>query len=504
MRRISAILFLLKILKIPISLYSYVLIANFFGVSVQKDMWLLALSLVISLDTAVWGPLNDVFRAKFVTLKETEGENKAINLTQSLLFYMFGFSCLLVVVIYIFPGFFANLISSGYSAVQHQQFLYMLRLVAPILLINQASLIGISILNAYNSFVIPELASFVSQVINILILLFFVDQLGIYSLVLSTFSSLLILVIFIIYKIKRSNIQIFRFFAPKFSHFKIFFLFALPLFIPYTIGQFNGLIEKRLISSLGIGAVSVIDFSRKFPDMINVIISSIILTVLMPTITKSFVNNNKEEFDQSFLQSFSLGLLILGFFCVFMSIGSKDLMIFFYGNSDIDNANMSKIVHLNMLYSLAAFAVFLYVIFGMSMLAIGKNKMNAVAGTLTQISIICCNIAFINLLGAVIFPMSLLIAHLLSAAFMFTYYPYDKTKVLKNFARYFFFLFSTGLVLNFLVFQLFRYIPESSSFLRIIYILCIQISLFVFLGYFWGITEIKEGVNFFKRRVLLR
>lgn len=504
MRRISAILFLLKIVKIPISLYSYVLIANFFGVSVQKDMWLLALSLVISLDTAVWGPLNDVFRAKFVTLKETGGENKAINLTQSLLFYMFVFSCLLVAVIYIYPDFFANLISSGYSAVEHEQFIYMLRLVAPILLINQASLIGISILNAYNSFVIPEIASFVSQVINILILLFFVNQLGIYSLVVSTFSSLLILVIFIIYKIKRSNIQIFRFFIPKFSHFKIFFLFALPLFIPYSIGQLNGLIEKKLISSLGTGAVSVIDFSRKFPDMINVIISSIILTVLMPTITKSFVNNDKKEFDKSFLQSFSLGLLILGFFCVFMSVGSRDLMIFFYGNSDIDSVNMSKMVNLNMLYSLAAFAVFLYVIFGMTMLAIGKNKMNAVAGTLTQISIICCNIAFVNLLGEVIFPASLLIAHLLSAVFMFTYYPYDKTKILKNFIRYFLFLFSTGLVLNFLVFQLFHYISESSSFLRILYIIFIQISLFVFSGYFWKITEIQEGINFVKRRVLLR
>jgi len=226
--------------------------------------------------------------------------------------------------------------------------------------------------------------------------------------------------------------------------------------------------------------------------------------VLMPTITKSFVNNDKKEFDKSFLQSFSLGLLILGFFCVFMSVGSRDLMIFFYGNSDIDSVNMSKMVNLNMLYSLAAFAVFLYVIFGMTMLAIGKNKMNAVAGTLTQIGVICCNIAFVNLLGEVIFPMSLLIAHLLSAVFMFTYYPYDKTKILKNFIRYFLFLFSTGLVLNFLVFQLFHYISESSSFLRILYIIFIQISLFVFSGYFWRITEIQEGISFVKRKVLLR
>ena len=40
--------------------------ANFFGVSKEKDVWLVAYTLIISIDLAIWGPLNDIFRTKFI------------------------------------------------------------------------------------------------------------------------------------------------------------------------------------------------------------------------------------------------------------------------------------------------------------------------------------------------------------------------------------------------------------------------------------------------------
>jgi len=504
LRRISTLLFLLKILKIPVSLYSYTLIAKYFGVSIEKDIWLLSFSLILTLDAAVWGPINDVFRAKFVTIKELDGPGKAISATQSLLFYMFLFSCLIVLILFLFTDSFVDVISTGYSAERRQQLIEMLRLVAPILLINQASLIGISILNAFDSFVVPEIASFFSQILNILILIFFVDRLGIYVLLLASIISLLLLIFFIIYKIKQLKIPLFKKFKPKFTYFRTFFLFALPLFVPYLIGQINSVIEKKLISSVGTGAVSIIDFAKKFPDMINVIISSVVLTVLTPTITRLFVNNNKREFDKCFLDSFGLGLLIIGFFCVFMMIGSGDLMMFFYGKSSVDHNSLLEIIELNKYYSLAAFTVFLYVVFGTCMLAIGKNKMNALSGTMTQLAVIIINLTFVNKFGVEIFPFSILFSHLFAAAFMFTYYPYDKSTVIRFFLRFICFLGIVTIGLALSTSFLFHQLSIHSSMVRVAMICFTEVILFVLFGFVFNINEIHLAVNFLRKKLGLR
>lgn len=495
---------MLKLLKIPVSLYSYTLIAKYFGVSIEKDIWLLAFSLILTLDAAIWGPINDIFRAKFVTLKEIDGEEKAIKATQSLLFYMFLFSCLIVLILFSFTDFFVDIISTGYSGEQRLQLISMLRLVAPILLVNQASLIGVSILNAYDSFVVPEIASFCSQILNVIILIFFVDQLGIYVLWLASVISLLLLILFIIYKFKKMKIKLLKSFKPKFTYFKTFFLFALPLFVPYCIGQMNSVIEKKLISSVGTGTVSVIDFAKKFPDMVNVIISSVVLTVLTPTITRLFVNKDNEEFDKHFLDSFGLGLLIIGFFCVFMLVGSSDVMTFFYGRSSVDRNSLIEIVELNKFYSLAAFTIFLYVIFGTSLLATGKNKINALAGTVTQIAVITSNLILVSKFGVYIFPFSVLVSHFFAAIFMFGYYPFDKRLIGRFFLKFVFFLCLVLLSLGFLSSLLFREFTIESSLLRIVLIGFLELTLFVLVGLLFNIKEIHIGKDFLLKQLGIR
>ncbi|MNV94159.1 hypothetical protein D3C71_1889320 [compost metagenome] len=90
-------------------------------------------------------------------------------------------------------------------------------------------------------------------------------------------------------KIKQQKISLFTSFKPQFSDFKQYFIFALPLFIPYLIGQINTVVEKRLISKQGVGSISIIDFGKKFPDMVNAVVSSVLLTVLIPVLARAFV-----------------------------------------------------------------------------------------------------------------------------------------------------------------------------------------------------------------------
>lgn len=502
MRQTSALLFLIKLLKIPVSLYSYSLMAKLFGVSLAKDQWLLAYSMIIVLDLAVWGPVNDIFRSKFVTIKESLGEKAAIKQAQSLLFFIFLFSTVLVVLAMLWPNIISNLLVSDYSEMQKESLNRMICIVAPILLINQGTLIGISILNAYDIFYIPEIAAFFSQVFGILILLFSAKQLGIYSLILSTFLGLVILLVFVIAKIKQKNIDLFSTFKPKFDDFKQYFVFALPLFIPYFVGQFNTVIEKRLMTKLGIGSVSIIDFGKKFPDMINSVVSSVLLTILIPALAKAFVQKDEVNFSKNFVQIFSLGILGLGFFVIYMFFGSSDLMHFFYGNSDINVESMRQILTLNIFYSIAIIGVFIYVIFGMSMLAIGKSKLNALAGSVTQILVILSNVFLIDQFGIVIFPLSIFIAHIISGLYMFIYYPYSKKAIVNTFSKNVLMLllvfFALKLILPYIISQL----PFAGIILvRLGGMAILQSIIFVAVGYFLRLEEFTSGLIYIKRRL---
>ncbi|WP_447770487.1 lipid II flippase MurJ [Sphingobacterium faecium] len=476
--------------------------AKLFGVSLAKDQWLLAYSIIIVLDLAVWGPVNDIFRSKFVTIKERLGEQIAIKQSQSLLFYIFIFSALIVTFVILRPDIISNLLVSDYSEIQKQSLNEMIQVVAPILLINQATLIGISILNAYDIFYVPELATFLSQILSIIILLLSAEQLGIYSLVLSTFVGLIILLVFVIVKIKQKKINLFSLFRPKFDDFKQYFIFALPLFIPYFIGQINTVVEKRLISKQGIGSISIIDFGKKFPDMVNAVVSSVLLTVLIPVLAKAFVQKDEVNFSKNFIQIFSLGILGLGFFVIFMFFESSDLMHFFYGNSDISTDSMNKILELNVLYSVAIIAVFMYVIFGMSMLAIGKNKLNAFAGSVTQILVIFSNIFLIDHFGIIIFPISIFIAHIVSGLYMFSYYPYSKNEIIKTFAKNVFMLLLVLLILKMILPLVMHQLPSDLIILvRLGIAGILQLTIFIFVGYFLKLEEFTSGLVVLKKRL---
>ena len=78
------------------------LTAKYFGVSLEKDVWLLAISVVLFLDMAFWGPINETFRSKFIFLRSEIGEIKALQKTKSLLFFTFIISVILVCVVSIY------------------------------------------------------------------------------------------------------------------------------------------------------------------------------------------------------------------------------------------------------------------------------------------------------------------------------------------------------------------------------------------------------------------
>lgn len=484
----SVTLFFLKFLKVPLSIFTLSLTARFFGVTVENDIWLLASTIITVIGLAIWGPINETFRAKFVAIKETENEKKAISLTQSLIIYMVLISSISILILVIFPQSIGIFIASKFSNNDLNNLYYMISCLAPIILLSQLSSIFSSILNAYEIYYIPEISSLITQIINIFIIIFLAPIIGIESLVVAIYISTITLNIFLIFKILKIKIPIIVDYNFSFRGFKIFFTFSIPFFIPYFIGQINTLVEKSIAASLGIGSVSILELARRIPDTLNNILISVVLSILVPILTKSFIRNDNLEYEEKFLTSYRLGMLGLISFFIFFVNGADSLYNILYSNQQISHEKMELIILISKYFSFSLIGVFSYIIFGMSMLSSNKAKLYVISGSIAQILLIFFNILLVSILGLKTFPISYFFAHFLAAIFMYINYPFDKLIILKNTLHYYLF----GVVNIISVIYIFPYLKSSSNnpFIDLFFALILTVFVVIILGFFFRIKEV--------------
>lgn len=451
MRKKAGVLFLLKCIKIPLSILLLSLTAKYFGVSVGREVWLLAFSTMMAIDAAFWGPINESFRAKFIFLKEEEGEEKAIKHTQSLLFYIFLFSVFMMLFITVFPQFTASVIVPKYQNQSLNLLIEMLVYAAPILLFNQAISIGNSILNAYEVFYVPEISSFINILINIFFLVLLTPFYGVYALLISYLISVIINISFVLFYISKTKIPLFKTkWNFKISGFKMYFIFAIPLFLPYFLGQINTIIEKSLATTIGVGTVSTMDYANRLPTMLYAVAISIISTILLPVLAESFAKKNDTKYIVDFQNIYQIGLLMLGFVIVFIIGASQPLMNILYQSKNISTLELSKIVILSKYYSVTLLGVFLYTIFGMSMMASGNNRKYAFLGIVAQLIVILINIIFVKILNIYVFPISITIAHVIAGYLMYKRFPFKNNEIIKISLKYLTLIILSSISINIL------------------------------------------------------
>ena len=455
------------------------------------------------LDLMIWGPINETFRSKFVILKEQNDLGIVMKDVRSLLFYIFLFSFIFTIVIELFPHYTSKLFAPSYSGDELDSLLIMLRLTAPYLLFNQFVLLISAILNAFDVFFVPEIAALISQCLNIVVLICFKDYLGIYSLVVSLYLSTFILMIFQLFYVKRLKIPLFSFGSYSFSGFKSFFIFALPFFVPYFFGQVNGIIEKSLASALDIGTVSMLDFARRIPDTVNTVIISVVLTLLVPKLAKSFANNDKEQFNRDFTEVYQLGLFALSIFFIFIYNGGQYLIPFLYASKLISSEEFKAISKLSILYGLVIYSTFTYTLFGMCLLAINKGKYYATFGTIAQIIVILLNITFVKYVSIWIFPISIFVAHILISMLMFRKYPFSKLEIYRVTIKYIVFVLLSSMCVFFIdtyiLDKLFLFYKGGNVF-SMIKIFVIETIVITCVGIILKVEELISTFKFIKKR----
>ena len=434
-RRISFGLAVLKIIRAFLSIYAVILSATYFGASFERDTWVLAGSAVVILTQLMFGPINEIFRAKFIHIRAEEGEDKALKATNSLIYGIAVVSLLVVVFFELYPGLLSGLLAPGFKGVEREALSLMIRWIIPALILNEITLIWIAILNSYRSYFIPDFYSLISAVINVLCILVMAPVLGIYSLIVSSYIESMVLSVILVVALLKMNKYIFTWSRPRWFMIRPFIVTSFPFYFAYLAGNAQMAIERMLSTYLGVGNVSVLDYARKFIDMPTSVIVGVITTILTPTLAEHFVRNKHEEFNLESIKFMRLLILGLTPFVVLCSVCSREMVELLLVRGSFKREFIDVTSQSLTLFCLGSVGYIFYAIGAQSLIAQKKGAFYAMLGTVATMVSIVMNMSLFKVVGLVIFPLSWGLTLFVTGLFMIFYQNHNSLKTIKDIGK---------------------------------------------------------------------
>jgi putative peptidoglycan lipid II flippase len=402
----------LKLIKAVLTLVIIILSAKYFGASSDRDAWLVGVSIITVATQLFFGPINETFITKYIHIREEESEQEVNQATNSLISTIIIFSVVISAFVYFFSGTMADLFAPGFSVAQKQVLITMINVLIPSLIMLEIINIWSSILNAYKSYFIPDLFSFITLTLNIVLIIVLSPSIGIYSLVVSSYISAILLLIILHRELKFKFNYSYKFVVPAFQEIKPFFIFALPLYINYLFSQVDTVIERNLTTKNGTGSVSMLDYARKFTELPTSLIVAVVTTVLTPLLSLYAVKHTPKELMDETQKYFRFTALIILPISIMLIVAPREIVEVILVRGKFSEQYVQPTSILLGIYGLGLFAAVFYIIYTQLLIAQKRIYFFSKVVIITYVVKIAFNILFNKYFGLNTFPISSTLSNL--------------------------------------------------------------------------------------------
>lgn len=384
-RRISMGLSVLRFLKMVLGLVVLYLSILYFGTSMERDAWVIAIGTYSVIIQSVYSPINDTFRTRFIYLKSSLGEKSVIESVNSLI-SIFWISFLVIgVCIFICRHPLTRIIAPGFNDTGSLFLISLMLWLLPYFVFQQMVNITQALLNTYESYFYPDIISLLASIINILFIVLFAQSIGIYALVIATSINygLLILVLCCLLHRKVPDFSIFPHLGLKKA--VPFLTFSLPVYLAMFTVQMYAMVERATCSKFGEGAVSLYDYAHQIMNLPNVVFSSIVPIVLTPLLSKYHIDGMGQAFSSEYRKFMRMLLVFTIIVGEVMIVNRCDISILFFNKNNVDFEN------LEIALGITIFFVIVNLICGQALIAQSRIKQYVTGIVLGNVlSILAC------------------------------------------------------------------------------------------------------------------
>nr|WP_294572342.1 murein biosynthesis integral membrane protein MurJ [uncultured Romboutsia sp.] len=185
----------------------------------------------------------------------------------------------------------------------------------------------------------------------------------------------------------------------KDEYIKKMLILVMPVFLGVAVNQVNAIVDRSLASTLGDGAITVLNSANRLNQFVLGLFIATIAAVIYPTLSKLSSENNKEKFAKSVSQSINTVVLLI----IPISVGAIVLaepvvkLVFERGAFDSDATNMTAIALA--CYSIGMIGFSLREILNKVFYSLQDTKTPMLNGALAMGMNIILNIILIRFLG---------------------------------------------------------------------------------------------------------
>ncbi|WHU03008.1 lipid II flippase MurJ [Sphingomonas sp. NIBR02145] len=406
-------------LKLGVGLVTIFVFARIFGVSAMYDAWVWSLGLVNAISLMVFGPFVETFRATYAKFQHGEGQAAAdkyiasvsVGVVVGALVIGLG----LVALLSLSDDMF-GLASTGGLTGDATRFVLLL---LPGLVLSQLVAVLTAYMNCVGVVYRPEIAGTLGGAIGTAFIVLF-PRLPAVELLLVSYYLGVLAPLAVSFDFLRTVVSRLR--QLKWSELRFYVraatLVALPLFVPYLLGQASGLLERQYAALAGVGGLSVLSYALFARSTLQAVFTSALASLALPQLSHAFQRDGEAAF-RGVTDIWVRQCLLVGGAAVVFLYGFSDIAVtILFGKHGLSNSALA-LAPLLRWYAPALVSVILYLLGGVSLLAAGKGKSYAFAGSLGQVVSMAMVVGFFPRLGLVALPLALCVSHAIAAALMF-------------------------------------------------------------------------------------
>jgi putative peptidoglycan lipid II flippase len=315
--------------------------ARSFGTSMQADAFITAFSIVSTgflIFTA--GTLQSAFMPRYQSLLSLDGGFRATSLLRTTLFRLFIILLLLTAATIIFSSQIVNFIAPGFDPARKALTSTLVKIMAPAIVLMGSGNILQCILHAHQRFISPAIVPSLNNLIIILFLAIAAMKFGITGLGVAILIGSGLWWVFLLpfaWKYFASKDPV----KPVGNDFKVIMLNFLPLLLLLVSDQICALVQKGLVSGLGVGYISALNYASRLSGLPIGIFSMAVVTVFFPALVNAMSSGNKQLIKEQCLSGISVITLFLLPITFFMFFNAKSLVSLAFQRGSFDQHSVA-------------------------------------------------------------------------------------------------------------------------------------------------------------------
>ena len=385
----TLIVMIMAVISRFIGFFRDILIANNFGASNYTDAYKTATTIPETIFTIVGLAISTSFLPMLSKVKVKKGTDEMHKFANNIINILFIISLIIFIVASFFPEEIVKLLANGLDEET-------LKLASELARISLLNIIFLSInacftalLQVHEDFVIPSILGLFFNLPIIIYLLLFKSY-NVHGLMIANVIGNFLRVAVQVPSLRKHGYRYKPFINIKDEKVKAILILIIPVIIGAGANSLNMIVDKRIASSLGEGAITTLDNAQLLITFINTIITTSISTVVYPILA----NRRNEGKYKEFLDILSKSIVFLAILLIPISMGvilfREEIITIVYKRGMYSDSAVSLTVMALTGYAIGIFFTGVRDILNSILFSMGKTKItakNGVVGVIINIAL---------------------------------------------------------------------------------------------------------------------